>query len=98
MRTQQGSSQSPHNIMKCSWREPIFVSGTQLGGGRAGSSWGTSVGGCIAAKVLLAMASVWMRAMRRSGAWHFEGGAIVKVKRCDRCFQVHYPGWSIERP
>ncbi len=43
-----------------------------LGGGRAGWSAGTVAGRCIAVRIFWAMSSVWMRAIRRSGAWHFE--------------------------
>ena len=31
-----------------------------------------SAGRCIAVRIFLAMSSVLMRAMRRSGEWHFE--------------------------
>ena len=41
------------------------------GGGRAGCNLGMSAGRCIAVRIFLAMSSVLMRAMRRSGALHF---------------------------
>ena len=60
----------------CGGRRAQFTQSSSLrasrvGGGLAGCSCCTSVGGCIAANIFLAVSSVLMSAIRRNGFWHF---------------------------
>ena len=56
---------------------PPAASRRNVGGGRAGCSWGTSVGRCIGTRIFLAMGLLLMREIRCSGVWHF--GQTVSI-------------------
>jgi hypothetical protein len=70
------SSTSPHRRPR---REAVVALGealrrarrSRVGQGLGGQAL-ASVGRCIAVRIFLAMSSVFMSAIRRSGAWHFE--------------------------